>query len=134
MYTVNGRFEWDENKAQANKKKHGVDFALGSAHDWQTKKKGVIMKKKRGIDADFDFSKARRVTPEETEFFRRAIENTFGIKRPPRGRPFAHPTKKYKDVHIKIHPKALKWARAQAQKRGVGYQTIINEVLLKQAA
>jgi len=83
---------------------------------------------------EFDFSKARRVTPEETEFFRRAIENTFGIKRPPRGRPFKHPAKKYKDIHIKIHPDALKWAKSEAGRRGIGYQTVINEVLLDKAA
>ena len=82
---------------------------------------------------EFDFSRARRVTPVETEMFRKAIENTFGIKRPPRGRP-PKGADKYLHVHIRMHPKALKWARAQAKKRGIGYQTVINETLLRHAA
>jgi len=83
---------------------------------------------------EFDFSRARRVTPEETAFFRRAFENTFGFKPPKRGRPAKHLDLKYKDIHIKIHPKALKWAKTEAVRRGVGYQTIINNVLLEKAA
>ena len=78
---------------------------------------------------EFDFSRARRVTPAETDKFRKAIEETFRIKRPSRGRPPKGPDK-YQDVHIRIHPKALRWARAQAKKRGIGYQTVINETLL----
>jgi predicted DNA binding CopG/RHH family protein len=82
---------------------------------------------------EFDFSKARRVTHQETEMFRQAIENTFGIKRPRRGRPLkGH--KKYRDIHMKIHPKALRWLKTKAKKRGVGYQTVINEILLSHAA
>ncbi len=82
---------------------------------------------------EFDFSKARRVTPEETEMYRKAIENTFGIKRSPRGRPPKKSHLKYRDIHLKIHPKALKWAKTYAKKRGIGYQTVINEVLLAKA-
>ena len=81
----------------------------------------------------FDFSRARRVTPEETEMFRKAIEKTFHIKRAVRGRP-PKGLDKYQHVHIRMHPKALKWARAQAKKRGIGYQTVINETLLHHAA
>ncbi len=83
---------------------------------------------------EFDFSKARKVTPQETEMYRRAIENTFGIERPRRGRPLHGPKKKYRDVHIKIHPQALKWVKNRAKKRGIGYQTVINEILLSHAA
>ena len=81
----------------------------------------------------FDFSRARRVTPEETEMFRRAFKNTFGHWPPRRGRPAKQSHQKYRDIHIKIHPKALFWAKARAKKRGVGYQTVINEVLLSHA-
>ncbi|MFI5347859.1 MAG: BrnA antitoxin family protein [Elusimicrobiota bacterium] len=87
------------------------------------------MKKRK----DFDFSKARRVTPEETEVFRRAIENTFAIQRPPRGRP-PKGADKYRAVHIRLHPRILAWARAKAKRRGIGYQTLINETLLRHAA
>jgi uncharacterized protein (DUF4415 family) len=82
---------------------------------------------------EFDFSKARRVTPAETEMFRKAIENTLHIKRLPRGRPPKGPDK-YHVVHIRLHPRALQWARDQAKRRGIGYQTVINETLLHHAA
>ena len=84
-------------------------------------------------EKEFDFSRARRVTPRETAHFRRAIENTFHVKRLPRGRPPKGP-EKYLEVHIRLHPKALSWARAEAKQRGIGYQTLINELLLQHAA
>ena len=81
---------------------------------------------------EFDFLKARRVRPQETLAFKKAIENTFHVKRPSRGRP-PKGLDKYRDVHIRLHPKALEWARAQAKHRGIGYQTLINEVLMHRA-
>ena len=81
---------------------------------------------------EFDFSKARRVTQQETLAFKKAIERTLNVKRPARGRPPKGPAK-YRDVHIRIHPVALAWAHAQAKHRGIGYQTFINEVLLRRA-
>ena len=83
---------------------------------------------------EFDFSKARRVTPEETAMFRQAFKNTFGYLPKRRGRPHAKSHLKYRDVHLKIHPRALKWAKARAKKRGIGYQTLINEILLSHAS
>jgi hypothetical protein len=78
---------------------------------------------------------ARRVTPEETEKYRRALEYTFGRPFPPRmGRPRKHPDHKYRPVYMKLHPRALKWAKAEAKRLGVGYQTVINETLLRHAA
>ncbi len=81
---------------------------------------------------EFDFSKARRVTPRETTAYKKAIEATFHVKRPSRGRP-PKGADKYRDVHIRLHPKALEWAHAQAKQRGIGYQTLINEVLMQRA-
>ena len=78
---------------------------------------------------EFDFSRARRVTPEETAKFRKAIENTLHVKRAARGRP-PKGRDKYKEISIRLHPKALQWARTQAKIRGIGYQTVINETLL----
>ena len=80
----------------------------------------------------FDFTRARRVTPEETEAFRKAIENTFRIKRPRRGRP-PKGDDKYRMISIRLHPKALEWAQTQARRRGIGYQTVINETLMARA-
>ena len=82
---------------------------------------------------EFDFSRARRVTLAEHRMFRKAFENTFGEKPPYRGRP-PKGKLKYVGIYIRLDPKALAWARAQAKKSGIGYQTIINETLLRHAA
>lgn len=82
------------------------------------------------------FSKSstwRRITPEETEMFRKAIEKKLGVKRLPRGRP-KKTTGKYTPIAIRLHPKILQWAKREAKRRGIGYQTVINEELLKVAA
>jgi len=83
---------------------------------------------------EFPFDRARRMLPGEIKAFRKAYENTFGKKPPRRGRPPKAGAHKYKDIHIKLHPRALKWAQAEAKRRGVGYQTVINDLLLGQAA
>jgi uncharacterized protein (DUF4415 family) len=38
----------------------------------------------------------------------------------------------YIPVSMRLHPKAFEWAKAEAQKRGIGYQSLINEILLEQ--
>lgn len=77
---------------------------------------------------------ARRVTPEETEMFRRAIENTFGVPRPPRvGRPTKHPSGKLQGVYIRLHPIVIAWAKREAQKRHIGYQTFLSDLLMGRA-
>ena len=81
----------------------------------------------------FDFSRARRVTLAEHRMFRKAIENTFGVKPPYRGRPPKGPLK-YHGIFIRLNPRVVRWARAQAKKSGKGYQTVINETLLRHAA
>jgi len=81
----------------------------------------------------FPFERARKVTPAELRMFRKMYENTFGHKPPRRGRP-PKKTDKYKAIYIRLHPKALEWARAEASRRGIGYQTVINESLLRLAA
>ena len=107
----------------------------------QAEKSGVYTMKKRKIDfSDIpeltkeDFKRARRVTPEEHAGFRQAYINTYGKEPPMRGRPAKAPHLKYRDIHLKLHPKVLNWARAEAKRRGIGYQTLINEVLLRNAA
>ncbi len=79
----------------------------------------------------FNFANSRRVTPEEVEAARRGIEEKLGIKRPPRGRPPKKEKNRYKAISIRLHPKVLYWAKQQAKRRGVGYQTVVNEALLK---
>lgn len=81
----------------------------------------------------FLFEKARRVTARETEAARKAIEKKLGAKRPRRGRPPKGPAK-YRAVSIRLSPKALTWAKKEAKRRGIGYQTVINETLLEASA
>jgi uncharacterized protein (DUF4415 family) len=38
----------------------------------------------------------------------------------------------YVPVSMRLHPKAFEWAKTEAQKRGIGYQSLINEILLEQ--
>ena len=82
---------------------------------------------------DFPFDRARRVNHGEVESARAAIEARTGVPRPARGRPPKPKTEKYRPTSIRLHPKAIAWARREARKRRVGYQTIINEVLLEKA-
>ena len=81
----------------------------------------------------FDFEKARPITEAEIKSNKAAIESKLGVKRPQRGRP-PKGGEKYKAVSIRLHPKVIEWAKREAKRRGVGYQTVINETLLKKAA
>jgi len=82
----------------------------------------------------FDFSRARRITAKEVAENRKAIEAKLGIKLPPRGRPPKKDHERHRPVTIRLHPQALAWAKREAKRRGVGYQTVINEALLRLAA
>ena len=80
---------------------------------------------------EFPFESARRISKRELTSARKAIEEKTGVPRPPRGRPLKAESDKYQPTSIRLHPKVIAWARREARKRGVGYQTIINEVLLE---
>jgi uncharacterized protein (DUF4415 family) len=82
---------------------------------------------------EFPFDAARRVSAKEVEAARRAIEEKLGKKRQRRGRPPSGAAK-YQAVSIRLNPKAIAWAKNEGKRRGVGYQTVINEVLLKASA
>ncbi|MBI4667637.1 MAG: AT hook motif protein [Elusimicrobia bacterium] len=81
---------------------------------------------------EFPFSRAHRVTNQELEIARKAIEAKLGIKRHTRGRP-PKGLDKYEPIQIRLHPKALHWAKLEAKHRGIGYQTVINQALLTAA-
>jgi uncharacterized protein (DUF4415 family) len=83
-------------------------------------------------ESEFPFKRARRVTPEENQKFRAAISEQFGVDLKKRGRPAKEEDEKYEPVSIRLHPKILAWAKEEAKKQGIGYQTVINEVLLGQ--
>jgi uncharacterized protein (DUF4415 family) len=82
----------------------------------------------------FDIKSARRVTSAEHARFHQAYVNTFG-KEPPvrRGHPFKKPGDLYKHVHMRIKPTVLARVRAKALKKGIGYQTLINQILERAA-
>ena len=82
---------------------------------------------------DFPFERARRMTSREVELARAAIEGYTGVPRPQRGRPPKPAAEKYRATSIRLHPKVIVWARREGRRRRVGYQTIINEVLLERA-
>lgn len=78
-----------------------------------------------------DLKHARRVTPKETEAFRRGIERKLGIPRPRRiGRPPKHPTEKYVPISWRTPPEVRDWLVTQARHAGVGkYQTFLSLLL-----
>lgn len=83
---------------------------------------------------EFRFENARRITPKEVQTFRKAIEKKTGVARPLRGRPPKSDGEKFEPISIRLNPIALAWAKKEAKRRGVGYQTVINEILLEKAA
>ena len=85
------------------------------------------MKKK----AEFPFTHARRISPSEVVAAEQAVQEQFGINYTQRGRPIKSEAEKYQSVSIRLHPQVMAWAKSEAEKQGVGYQTIINEALLK---
>ena len=82
---------------------------------------------------EFPFEKARRITKKELAAAGKAIEAKTGKPRPARGRPAKLEEDKYLPTSIRLHPKVIAWARREARKRGVGYQSIINEALMDKA-
>ncbi|HEY8278253.1 MAG TPA: BrnA antitoxin family protein [Bdellovibrionota bacterium] len=92
------------------------------------------MKKPKDCE-EFSFKNYRHFTPEELERNRRGIEVKLGIKRRKRraGRPLKGKEEKYVTVSIRLHPLALERVKKEAKKLGIGYQTVINQILLKSA-
>ena len=82
-------------------------------------------------EESFPFERARRVTAGEVEMARQALEARTGVARPARGRPPKPVAERYRATSIRLHPKVLAWARREARRRKVGYQTVINEALLE---
>jgi predicted DNA binding CopG/RHH family protein len=81
-------------------------------------------------ESEFPFDRARRVTPEENQKFRAAVSAQLKLKK--RSLPSKDEDDKYEPVSIRLHPRILVWAKEEAAKQGIGYQTVINELLLSQ--
>ena len=173
------RFEWDDAKAAANRRKHGVTFedaitafddpwallAPDPKHSGSEPRSWLIGEADVGVlvvvspsvspahgfassvlggpaagsvsdmpkARQFPFETARRITAREVESARKAIEQRLGKPRPRRGRP-PKGREKFLAVSIRLHPRVVAWARKEARRRGLGYQTVINEALLKASA
>jgi predicted DNA binding CopG/RHH family protein len=82
-------------------------------------------------ESEFPFERVRRVTPEENQIFRDAIADQFGVTLRKRGRPAKDEEEKYEPISIRFHPKIIAWTKKEAEKRGLDYQTVINEALLE---
>ena len=67
----------------------------------------------------------------ELKSYKKAIEKKLGVKLGP---PFKSADEKYIPTYIKLNPKIIKWAKKVALKKGIGYQTVINNELLKKVA
>ena len=84
---------------------------------------------------EFPFERARRVSTLEVRKARKALVKLTGKARPKRkGRPPKALRLKYVPISLRLHPRALRWLKAEAKKKSVPYQTIINEILLKEVA
>lgn len=80
---------------------------------------------------DFPLESARQITSEEVAAAKLAVKEQFRIEPGKRGRPPKPEEQKYEAVSIRLNPQVLRWAKAVGDLRGVGYQTVINEALLK---
>jgi uncharacterized protein (DUF4415 family) len=97
-----------------------------------------MMRKTRKID-DLDIpeltaeelARARRITPEEHARHRQAYINTLGKEPPPRGRPRKPVSDLFKHVHMRMPPNLLARAKTKAKRLGIGYQTLINRLLME---
>ena len=83
---------------------------------------------------EFRFENSRRVSEEENSKFKKSIEKKLGVKRQARGRPPKPSSEKFEAISIRLHPLVLAWAKNEAKRQGVGYQTVINEFLLEKIA
>ncbi len=76
-----------------------------------------------------DWSKARRAKPAETKIYRKAIEAKLGVKR--RGRPTKPAGQKLQSLTLRLDPRVIAWAKRQAKRQHIGYQTLLNQTLLR---
>jgi predicted DNA binding CopG/RHH family protein len=83
---------------------------------------------------EFPFANARRISESEVIAAEKAIKQQFGINLTQRKSSLKNEIENYQSISIQLHPKIITWAKAEAEKKGVEYQTIINEVLLNAIA
>ena len=67
------------------------------------------------------------MTPQEHARFKEALSKPAKII----GRPRKPPDEKFVPVYIRLDPRIVKWAKREAKRRRLGYQTVLNEELLR---
>lgn len=77
-------------------------------------------------NTEFPFAKARRITPEEVNQAKTAIQKQFGDEYIVRSK-----DDDYELISLKINPKIIAWAKNEAEKQGINYQVFLNNELLK---
>lgn len=70
-----------------------------------------------------DLSKAKKISESRRKKLMKAAEAKLG-------RPLKPVEEKHKPISIKLHPEVYAWAKQEAEKKGLGYQSIINKTLL----
>jgi predicted DNA binding CopG/RHH family protein len=83
---------------------------------------------------EFPFANARRISESEVIAAEKAIKQQFGINLTQSKSSLKNEIENYQSISIQLHPKIIIWAKSEAEKKGVEYQVIINEVLLKAIA
>ena len=83
---------------------------------------------------EFPFANARRISESEIIAAEKAIKQQFGINLTRSKSSLKNEIENYQSISIQLHPKIITWAKAEAEKKGVEYQVIINEVLLNAIA
>ena len=79
---------------------------------------------------EFPFANARKISELEVIAAEQAINQQFGIDFTQREALIKNGIENYPSISIQLHPQIITWAKAEAEKKGVEYQAIINEVLL----
>ena len=129
-------FDWDPQKARANQLQHGVPFeeAATAFLDPDGLDGDEVMKRSRGLSAQggragkkgkdtrskkIDFSDIPELSEKQLSRMRRVGRPTLGDE--PR-----------KLIAIRLDPKVLGWLRRTAEKKGLPYQSLVNEILAEE--
>ncbi len=64
--------------------------------------------------------------------FSKALDEQFGVDHPRLGRPSLG-DRKAKSIQLRVAPKVLQRLRVKAEKLGIVYQTLINQILARAA-
>jgi predicted DNA binding CopG/RHH family protein len=90
-----------------------------SVPDWRVARKGRDIRKRKAVGRPIDFSDIPELSEKQLSVMRRVGRPTLGDR--PR-----------KLIAIRLDPKVLDWVKETAAKRGLPYQSFINDILAKE--